>query len=418
MITPAEIASADVDRLRYLEEVLPLLWPSPVTVSVGAERPPGSPRNSFILVPHARHPRLILPAERTVGAAAATHYAKPGAGLAGIGARLLAGALRSGLGGAVLRDRLRVHTPPGAETAEARIRAALERDIRVSMHLGPPRANRKPVLQLITPRGETIGFAKIGVDELTCDLVRAERDTLRKLDHAGLTRVRPPAVVHHERWNGMEILVLAALPVWRSRRRLRPGQLSDAMVEIGRVRGVRRRTLQESPYWRTLKQRLTGVAGDDRAALDAALRTIAAHDPDLDFGAWHGDWAPWNTAALGDSVLLWDWERFDDDVPLGFDALHHWLQENVRARRGRGDPSSVASACTAEAPRLLAPFGVDAERAQVTALLYLADLATRYLLDGQQETGARLGTARSWLLPALTREVARLPHQRKGPLHG
>lgn len=418
MITPARIASADGERLRYLEDVTPLLWPAPASVSVDGQHMPGSVSSEFILVPNARRPRLVLPAERAVGAAAAAHYAKPGSALARLRAHLLAGVVNSGLGGAVMRDRLRVHEPPGVDTVQTRLRAALGQDLRVSLHLGPPRANRKPVLQLITPRGATVGFAKIGVDELTCALVRSECDTLRQLEHVGLEHVRTPAVVHHERWNGMEILVLAALPVWRGRRRLRPDQLNDAMVEIGHVRGVRSRRLGDSPYLRALQARLAGVTGDDHASLESALTTIAAHaaNADLDFGAWHGDWAPWNVAALGESVLLWDWERFDDDVPLGFDALHHWLQETVRTRRG--DPGSAASTCVTEAPRLLTPFGVDAERARLTARLYLADLAIRYLLDGQEETGTRLGTARSWLLPALTSEAARLGYARKGPVHG
>ena len=49
------------------------------------------------------------------------------------------------------------------------------------MHLGAARANRKPVLQLLTPDGETVGFAKIGVSPLTSSLVWAERDALTLL---------------------------------------------------------------------------------------------------------------------------------------------------------------------------------------------------------------------------------------------
>ena len=58
----------------------------------------------------------------------------------------------------------------------------------VSLHLGPARANRKPVLQLIAPDGETLGFAKLGIGPLTRRLVRAETTALSAL---GVGRISP-----------------------------------------------------------------------------------------------------------------------------------------------------------------------------------------------------------------------------------
>jgi hypothetical protein len=43
--------------------------------------------------------------------------------------------------------------------------------------------------------------------------------------------------------------------------------------------------------------------------------------------------------------------------------------------------------------------------AELTALLYLFDLATRYLADRQAQAGARLGVLGTWLLPVLVRRV-------------
>jgi hypothetical protein len=105
-------------------------------------------------------------------------------------------------------------------------------------------------------------------------------------------------------------------------------------------------------------------------------------------------------ASTRQGLLVWDWERFTGGVPLGFDALHWWLQTEVVPRRR---PAGAAAAgCVRAAPRLLAPFGVGPRQAHVTAILYLADLATRYLADGQAGAGARLGGAGSWLIPAVT----------------
>ena len=60
------------------------------------------------------------------------------------------------------------------------------------------------------------------------------------------------------------------------------------------------------------------------------------------------------------------------------------------------------------AEELLAPFGVAPVAREVTALLYLADLAVRYLTDRQAEAGARLGVLGTWLLPVLIRRVEEL----------
>ena len=42
------------------------------------------------------------------------------------------------------------------------------------------------------------------------------------------------------------------------------------------------------------------------------------------------------------------------------------------------------------------------------ALLYLAELSTRYLSDRQAEAGARLGRPGAWLIPAIEETMKRL----------
>jgi len=130
-----------------------------------------------------------------------------------------------------------------------------------------------------------------------------------------------------------------------------------------------------------------------------------AGDTTLRYGSWHGDWAPWNMANLADALLVWDWERFAQGVPLGFDAVHHELQRRIQAS---GDATAAVEATVRRAGELLTPFGVDPGARELTALLYLVDLATRYLTDRQAEAGARLGVLGTWLLPVLIRRVEEL----------
>ena len=124
----------------------------------------------------------------------------------------------------------------------------------------------------------------------------------------------------------------------------------------------------------------------------------------LELGAWHGDWTPWNMTATTEGLLVWDWERFGTEVPVGFDPLHYRLQAAI-VRDGKDPRSAVGDLLTMCGP-LLYGFGVPGGSARTTTLLYLIDLAARYLTDRQAQAGARLGVLGSWLLPELVAAVA------------
>jgi hypothetical protein len=110
-------------------------------------------------------------------------------------------------------------------------------------------------------------------------------------------------------------------------------------------------------------------------------------------------------ANLADGLLVWDWERFARGVPVGFDAVHHELQKRIQST---GDATGAVEATVRRVGELLAAFGVPGEACELTALLYLVDLAARYLTDRQAEAGARLGVLGTWLLPVLIRRVEEL----------
>jgi hypothetical protein len=323
--------------------------------------------------------------------------------------------LASGLGGTLLGVRVRVTAPPEAESVESYLRSVLSPDIRVSIRLGPARANRKPVLQLHTTTGEPAGFVKIGFNALTRDLVRAEAASLAWLERTGLAGISVPRVIHHDQWHGMDVLVLSGLPVWQRRRALTPAQLAAAMETVARVGGLQQGALASDAYLRQLRDRLEAAdPGPERSALLEALDTLAGTGlcEGLTFGAWHGDWSPWNMASTRAGLLVWDWERFACGVPLGFDAMHYWLQSEVGPQHR--DPLAAATDCLARAPGLLAPFGIGTGPARLTAALYLADMATRYLVDRQAAAGAPLGAPGTWLIPALVGEVAQYRAQQNG----
>jgi hypothetical protein len=407
------------DWVACLRQVCGLLWPPPAVVTLEAGRPglagfggppAGAPgTHDFTLVPGIRRPPLLVPAGRRAAATAVRHHSRPGSPAVRLGVRALSMGMASGLGGMLRCGRVRVSVPAGADTIESYLNTVLSSDIRVSMSLGTARANRKPVLQLLDANGHTVGFAKVGINKLTGELVSAEQASLARLARARLTKITIPQVLHYDTWHGLDVLVLSALPAWLADRPLPASQLTAAMAELAAVDGLRREPLHTSSYLAQLRSRLAAAAATaEQAALLSAIDTLddRAGTETLTFGCWHGDWSPWNMAHTSHGLLVWDWERFTSGAPLGFDALHHQLQATVAS--GRQPPRAAASRCLEQAPTQLAPFHIPPRPARLTAVLYLADLATRYLADRQAQAGAHLGSPGTWLIPAITSEITTL----------
>src|SRR5262252_1522273 len=274
----------DWERLAYLREVCELLWPPTAEMTLhggahgwpqisGAVRPRalgGSSRaegRDFVLIPGVRHPRLLVPAAPRAAAAALRQYGQPRSWAARLGVAAFALGLAGGLGGTLLGVRVRVTAPPEAESIESYLKSAFSPDIRVSIRLGPARANRKPVLQLYTASGEPVGFVKVGFNALTRDLVRAEAASLAWLERSGLDGITVPRVLHHDQWHGMDVLVLSSLPVWRRRRALTTAQLSAAMGTVARLGGLQQGAGASDAYLRQLRERLaTADPGAERTA--------------------------------------------------------------------------------------------------------------------------------------------------------
>ena len=403
------------DRLTHLREVAPLLWPAPLRIEEGpasaVKEQPSCTHVEYVALPSGRHPRLLVPPGRRAAAGALRRYGVGRGPSARWSARLLATGVRTGLAPLLLRDHVRVLGRPGSATPsiEDHLAEVLDHDVLLSMHLGPPRANRKPVLQVLDPRGRTLAFVKIGVDGLTRRLVRHEALALRSLGSAGLTRTAIATVLHSGQWRGLELLVQSALPVGRRGSRPDGDLLLAAQAEVAALAPVPPGPLAESRYWGGLVQRLSSLpAGPAVAELGDLARQVerCLGDVELPLGAWHGDWTPWNSARRDGQVLVWDWERFSHDVPVGFDALHWSLQRDLVNRLAR--PREAVERLLAGPPPLAA-FGLDREQARATAALYLLELAGRYLADRQQEAGARLGDVATWLLPAVRTAVGGSP---------
>jgi hypothetical protein len=127
---------------------------------------------------------------------------------------------------------------------------------------------------------------------------------------------------------------------------------------------------------------------------------VASSGPveELTLGAWHGDWTRSNCAQRRGRVLLWDWERFERAVPVGFDALHFRFNQDA----GKGWPRALPAArgVVEQAEAVLAPWRLSLAAARATAQLYLLDIASRYVADQADPTIAG-GRVSEWAFPAL-----------------
>jgi hypothetical protein len=418
-------------ELGWLAEVL---WgPTPeVEVVVGGRVPAGVPASQrWGVLPDLRRPRVLVPLSSGRAAAEAVRQYSDGMtqrarlAKAAVGLALASGALpwwlrRRGLvvaaAGPAAGTLLGDHVP-----------AALGRsDLAAAIVLGPVRPNRKPVVQLIGGDGRPVGYMKVGWNDLTRRLVRAEADMLRRLAGADPRRFTAPDLLHQGEWEGLEITVSSALPhrLWRRGRRyaLPPVATSREIAALG---GIEETTLGESGWWAGLRSRLApirqalagggvpgaapaGPAGPAGAGAAATLcgtleRLEGLAGTRLVFGTWHGDWGPWNLRATPDRLLVWDWERSADRVPLGFDLLHFGYQT---ALQGLGQPPATAAATARDraAPHL-AELGQRPGLAELLCDLYLLERLCRAAEAEVSAVTGRPDTVGAALLGVLGRRL-------------
>jgi hypothetical protein len=400
----------------YLTDLAAVLWPCGGLLGPGdrgmRRRVRRDRGNQYLPVPSAHNPRVILPAyNRSAATRGITSFAQGHSLRERARTLLLTGAFATGMAPLLLRDRLYVGAGPGIEHA---LTAALDRDLSIAIHVGPPRANRKPVLLLLTPGGRTIGYAKVAVNDLTSRLVRAETRALRHLAGSPLRDVTVPRLLYEGEWNGHPLLVQEALPVGEQTDRPTRRQLLRCVTQITAVAGVRELRLSTSPYRHSLEERIVALGARPEAApLRAALRRLP--DVRVPFGAWHGDLTRWNIASTARRAFVWDWERLCLDAPAGFDALHYDLNECVQAGVHPGVHRWLDSGSRLLRDPLMSGTGLRPHTVSTVMALYLIDLATRYLHDRQAESGGRLAAVDDWLLPALEGLQERAAHEAAGP---
>ncbi len=394
-----------------------LLWRAPLVVRMGrADTPPtsGDVVSEFIVAPHRRAPAVLIPVRSHRAAAQAVLRPSEGSrGLARVGRRAAWLALRTGFGRHLMRDRLYVCNPARggdnrSASIESYLRGVFGARMLIALAVGPMRANRKPVLQVLTPSGRIVAFVKVGWNPLTRQLVTDEARTLAGLDPDRLGVVRAPAVLHTASWQDLQLLAITPLiGTLRARRNAVEAQF-EAMRALAAHDGTAVSALADSSFWHRLRERMGAVPdARSRDTLLATHRIAADHwgATAVTFGAWHGDWTTWNMARDGDRVLLWDWERYETGVPVGLDAYHYALQSRLRSV---GDVEPAVASVRKVAPALAVGMGVPGEQGDMLLLCYLLSLLLRYENDSRGAMGAQLRPIAQSLQTIAARQVSAL----------
>jgi hypothetical protein len=352
----------------------------------------------FLLLPGPEEPRLVLPSRPHRAAGVILRALRDRTSLT---ARLRTEALR-----VALASGARATPLPEPEILHHVVELLPAGNYVFGVHLGPPRANRKPVIALATTDGLLTAFAKCGVDELSDRLVRCEIEALAAL--VGLRSIRVPRLIGSGVYSDHPYVVQAPVPTGGGGR-LDVAAVVAAQVEVASV-GRESVAVDEvldgmANQWRGR----TGATSSDARrefAVVAENWVQAARQTAVPWGSWHGDWRGTNMATHGGICSVWDWERFATGVPAGYDALHLFLTSQVPETQ---DLRSLARGLYGAAPRLLRPFGVEGGReVELVTTGYLLELAGRYLDDDQMAAGARLGAVGEWLLPTLSERTAHL----------
>jgi hypothetical protein len=375
------------------------LWPDG-DAEVGRRGAVSDGQRSFLLIPNATRPRLLVPAAPSAAAAGAMRRYSSALSLAETASRTAVSVLLRAGGAAAFRDRITVSTR--GESIEDHLSSVLGQPVVCSLSVGTERANRKPVLQVFDRSGTCIAFVKVGTSPFTERLLEFEHQHLRALAaHRLPPYLLVPEVLWFGRWQGLAVLVVTDLrPSIRSTvgRSDMPAPL-EAMQDFAASFRSEPAPLTEMTLWQDALT-IRDVLKDEPAASQyrVALEVIESYagDERLPVGAWHGDWTPWNMGWRGKHLVLWDWERFQIGAPFGLDAIHYAVY--ARCRKDGFHAGAVLDGLVDAGH----PARIDADRKSVPAAAYLATLAGRSLEGAEQHVG---GAAQRW--GDLTREALR-----------
>lgn len=232
--------------------------------------------------------------------------------------------------------RIRMRTEGGLAPKLA-VALALPSVELAAAHVRSDESGKRAVLSVFHD-GVLVAFAKVAEGESA--KLRHERHVLETLSRAELSRIAVPTVISFLEWRGHAVLLTE--PVDTRGRANRP----FGSAEIAAL------------------AELTSVTHDLGRTLD--------DDNHREGTLIHGDFTPWNCAALPSGRLsLWDWE--DAQVGLPLEDFFHWEIQRL-VLFGQGSPASIVEETVGRSRRMkdiCGALGVTTEAAPIALAAYL-----------------------------------------------
>jgi hypothetical protein len=268
-----------------------------------------------------------------------------------------------------------------------------EPNLLVAVSLSVPKSNRKPVLQLLDPAGHSLGWAKIGWNQWTEDLIVNEARWLRAGPHPppndptsndpALHHLAPgsgplirPEVLHDAELCGHRVVVTSGVRAARfpHRRATTPpaAPLFRAVADLDRWTPT---PIDRSPWWASVEAVLDAATSRELAVVEAVRHRCG--NQRFDLGAWHGDLTPWNLMTTRHGVQVIDWEFAAPGTPFGFDLCHFHTQVAMEIE-GHDSDGALAVSARRSIPGM-ADLGVTTANLSSVWLLYLVELIRRTL---------------------------------------
>lgn len=345
-------------------------------------------RQRFAVLPSRQEPRCLLPLGDTRATLEGFQVYTPGAFRARVVKGLLAQIAKTGWNGWAVHS-LYVGEPLGLKALVSNVTG--ERNPVFAMLLGTPGKYRKLTIQVMRPGGKTLGYVKLALSKAAGARVRHEA---RVLENLAAFRPQVPRVLYAGEWQDSYLLFLSALEG-----RPGPAELSGMHVEfleklagVGRVdkpgyklvaeMGARWEEVAWRCDWRW--QRIGAAAlAEARRELDGVTVPCALA---------HGDFSPANTRVRDGRMAVFNWERCEAEVPLGWDTFHFSVEAAAALKK-----SWRAKFDLAAAPGARGLF-----------LLYLLDSLGK-ALDEQTDSPAELDYRRRLLVHELGMHLEELP---------
>jgi hypothetical protein len=203
------------------------------------------------------------------------------------------------------------------------------KNIVVSISLGTPGPHRKPVIQIMSEKGDILGYGKVGWDKETNELVQNEINILIKLSKRPLNNCDVPTLIHSGSWMDSYICIQSPPD---SMVRDAPKEMNEVYMEIlNEMAGyyMKKIVINESSYYNNIVE---GINQINNAYYIYVLqsckriidRTMAQRR--IPFHFCHGDFTPWNAYSVNGRIFLYDWEYSRMEYPAGYDLFHFLTQ--------------------------------------------------------------------------------------------